>query len=289
MKPVVAVLGASGVYARHLLPRLTQECDAIAIVRRPEAAGLARACGATIRTADIFDAGSMTAALEGCDIAINLATTLPGPSGRGDFAANDRLRVEGVPNFIEACRAAGVERIIQQSIGFASASGGSNWSDEGDIYQPAVDSIATRAIAAALAMEQSVRASDRDWIILRGGLFYGPGTGFDEGWFGRAATGKLKLPGDGKGYVSLVHIADMAAATIASVQRWPARETLIICDDQPVQWRELFSFIAACVGQAGPAPGGQDGFPSFRLRNARAKDALGWQPFYATYREGLTR
>lgn len=286
----VAVLGANGVFARHLLPRLAGAgCETIAVVRRPEAGAVARACGAALRMADIFDVGSMTAAFEECDVAINLATTLPGPSGRGDFAANDKLRIEGGANFIRACGAAGVGRILQQSISFVNASGDARWSDEAFVFTPTADTVASRAIAAALTMEDGVRASGLDWVILRGGLFYGPGTGFDDGWFARATAGKLRLPGDGSAYVSLVHIADMAAATVAALAKWPSEQALIISDDTPVQWRELFGFIAACVDQEPPANGGPEAFPSFRLQNSLAKKTLGWRPFYASYREGLMR
>lgn len=286
----IAILGANGVYARHLIPRLIAAGHRVrAVVRRPEAAGMARACGADIVIADIFDIAAMTTAFAGCDIAINLATTLPGPSGRGDFAANDRLRVEGAPNFAEACRNAGVARILQQSISFVNASGSDAWSDEDCVYQPASDTIASKAILAALAMEETIKVSGLDWLILRGGLFYGPGTGFDERWFASAAAGKLRMPGDGTDYVSLVHIADMAAATVAAVAQWPSRQALIICDDEPSQWRDVFGFIAACLGQPAPEAGGAAGFPSFRLRNARAATALNWRPFYRSYRQGLVR
>lgn len=286
----IAVLGANGVYARHLLPRLAGAgFDVVALVRRPEAAGVARGCGVAVRVADIFDEASMASAFEGCDAAVNLATSLPGPSGRGDFAENDRLRVEGGAKFLRACRAAGVARVLQQSISFVNASGDARWSDENFAFAPATETVASRAIEAALRMEEGVRASGLDWAILRGGLFYGPGTGFDDGWFARAAQGKLRAPGDGTSYVSLVHIADMASATVAALRRWPREQSLIVCDDNPVQWRELFRFIAACVRQGEPTLGAPEGFPSFRLKNTRAKQALGWEPFYATYREGLVR
>lgn len=286
----VAVLGANGVYARQLLPRLaTAEFATTALVRRPEAATVARACGAAVKRADIFDVASMTAALEGADVALNLATSLPGPSGRGEFAENDKLRVEGSDNFVRAAHAAGVKRVVQQSIGFVNASGSANWSDENTVFVPTADTIATRAIAAALKMEERIRGANLDWLILRGGLFYGPGTGFDEGWFARAAAGKLRLPGDGSAYVSLVHIADMAAATVAALSRWPSRQTLIVCDDEPTTWRTLFTHIAASIEAPAPPEGGREDFPSFRLRNACAKEALAWHPFYRSYREGLAR
>lgn len=286
----IAVLGANGVYARHLIPRLTRAGYATrALVRRPEVAGVARACGAEIHAADIFDKASLRAALEGVDVAINLATSLPGPSGRGTFEANDHLRRNGTPIWFEACRAAGVARTVQQSIAMVNPSGGDAWSDEDSPAAPIPDEVAARATAAVLAMEGAARSSGTDCLVLRGALFYGPGTGFDEDWFARARAGKLRLPGDGSGYVSLVHIADMAAATVAALARWPEPKTLIVADDRPVTWRELFTFIAASAGAESPQAGGRLGFPSFRVTNARARAALGWAPLYADYRAGLAR
>ena len=156
---------------------------------------------------------------------------------------------------------------------------------------PAADGegVSALAIAAALAMEATVRESGLDWTILRGGLFYGPGTGFDDDWFARARAGKLRLPADGSDYVSLVHIADMAEATVAAITRWPSRRALIVADDGPARWREIFEHVAAAAGGGPPPPGGRAGFPSFRVRNQRARAALSWRPFYADYRVGLAR
>lgn len=285
----IAVLGANGVFARHLLPRLAAAGHELrALVRRPEAAIVARAAGAQIRTADIFDRATLVEGLDGCELCINVATSLPGPAGRGDYEANDRLRREGVPVLLEACREAGVPRVLQQSIAWVCANGDAV-ADEDAVHRPAGEEPGPRAIRAALDMEGAVRASGLDWLILRGGLFYGPGTGFDDGWFERARGGKLRLPGDGSDYVSLVHIADMAAATAAAVERWPSRQALNVTDDLPVRWRDLFGYVAEIAGAAPPEPGGRAGFPSFRLGNRRARAALGWSPFYADYRKGLAR
>jgi len=261
-----------------------------ALVRRPETANVATASGAELRRADVFDLASLRAGLEGCDVGINLATALPGPArGGGDFALNDRVRREGTPIWIRACREAGVVRIVQQSIAMVNAGPGDAWTDEDTIFPPGGDDVAALAIAAAAAMEDAVRASDLDWVILRGALFYGAGTGFDDDWFARARAGKLRLPGDGEGWVSLVHIADMAAATAVALERWPARRTLIVADDHPVRWRELLGYVAAIAGAAAPEPGGRLGMPSFRVRNQRAREALSWAPLYPDYRAGLTR
>jgi nucleoside-diphosphate-sugar epimerase len=278
----IAVLGGNGVYARHLLPRLVAQGHRVrALVRRPESAHMARACGAEVHVADIFDEDALVTALTGCDVGVNLATAL----SDGNFEANDRLRREGTPVWVRACRRAGVPRVVQQSIAMVQAAG-EDWAEEETL---ASGTEAARAIEAALSMEQTVRRSGLQHLILRGGLFYGPGTGFDDEWFSRARAGKLRLPGDGQAFVSLVHIADMADATALALERWPQRDTLAVCDDRPARWLELFSYIAQLVGAEPPAPGGRLGFPSFRVRNTRAREVLLWRPRYADFRVGLAR
>lgn len=285
----VAVLGGNGVYARHLIPRLAGAGYAVrALVRRPEAAGLARACGADVRVADMFDEEALCRALEGCAVGVNLATSLPGPSGRGDFQANDELRRNGTPIWLRACARAGVSRVVQQSIAMVNACG-DVWADEDSAASAASGEVAARAIDAALAMERAVRDAALDSLILRGALFYGPGTGFDDDWFARAKAGTLRLPGDGSAFVSLVHIADMADATVAAISAWPTDRTLIIADDRPATWHELLSYVADVAGAPAPQPGGRLGFPAFRVRNTRARAALAWAPRYADFRTGLVR
>jgi nucleoside-diphosphate-sugar epimerase len=289
MSQTVGLLGATGVYARHLIPRLIAAGFRVrALVRRPEAAGVARGCGAEIRSADIFDEASLRLGLEGCDIGINLATSLPGPSGRGNFEVNDRLRSEGTAIWISAAIQAGVTRVVQQSIAMVNACG-EQWADEDTTFAGAPNEVAARAVAAAISMEEAVRRANIDWIILRGGLFYGPGTGFDDDWFARAKAQTLRLPSQGEDFVSLVHIADMAAATLDALECWPSKRALIIADDEPVRWRNLFAYIADLANVSPPSGGGRLGFPSFRVRNALAREVLNWSPFYTTYRSGLVR
>lgn len=285
MPLTVSIVGGTGVYARHLIPRLVANGHHVrALARRPEAAAFAAACGAEVREADVYDPASLRAGMEGSDIALNLATALAG----GDFAANDRLRREGAPIWLQACADAGVPRVLQQSIAFMNGSGTDEWTDETHIYSSG-EGTAGAAYGAAVAMEEAVRATSLDWVILRGGLFYGPGTGNDEGWFERARAGRLRLPGDGRAFVSLVHIADMANATVAAVERWPSHQAVIVADDAPPRWAEVFEYVAALTGSAPPEPGGQQGFPSMRLRNTKARELLGWEPLYPDFRSGLAR
>jgi nucleoside-diphosphate-sugar epimerase len=169
------------------------------------------------------------------------------------------------------------------------AGGGDAWADETTFHPLGEEGVAAAAISAALAMEAAVEKSDLDWLILRGGLFYGPGTGFDDDWFSRARAGTLRLPGAGDDYVSLLHIADMAAATCAALARWPSRQALIVADDQPARWREVLTYVCALAGGNPPQPGGRALMPSFRVRNRRARELLAWAPLYGDHRVGLVR
>lgn len=286
----IAVLGATGVYARHLVPRLIVAGYRVrALARRPEAATMAAACGAELAAADIFDEASLRAGLAGCDVAINLATSLPGPTSRGDYATNDRLRRDGTPVWVRACRDAGVPRILQQSIAMIHAGGGDAWADETTFHPVGEDGPATAAISAVRDMEATIEESGLDWLVLRGGLFYGPGTGFDDDWFARAHAGRLRLPKEGSDYVSLVHIADMAVATVAAVDHWPSRRALIVADDCPAPWGDVLGHVCVITGVGPPRPGGRALMPSFRVTNRRAREALSWTPSYPDYRAGLAR
>ena len=161
----IAVLGATGVYGRHLVPRLIAAGYRVrALVRRPDTAAIAAACMAELAKADIFDEASLRNGLAGCDIGINLATALPGPNAKGDYAKNDQLRREGTPVWVRACRDAGVSRIIQQRIAMVHAGGGDAWADETTFHPVGHEGIAAEAISAALAMETAIQQSDLDWI-----------------------------------------------------------------------------------------------------------------------------
>jgi len=103
-----------------------------------------------------------------------------------------------VPIFLAACAEVGVKRLIQQSISMVHGGGGDAWADEQSFFPLPVEGVASLAIAAALDMEAKVRATALDWLILRGGLFYGPGTGFDDEWFARAKR-EAAAPGSGRG------------------------------------------------------------------------------------------
>ncbi len=274
----VAVIGATGALGRHLVPRLVEHGHAVrATVRDEGAAEFLTRLGVAAVRADILEPATLAAVVAGCDAAIHIATAIPKPGGRGDWAINDRIRREGTANLIAACRPAGVMRYVQQSVAMLHAAE--------DRTPQTEDSpiVAYDRIRSAADMEATVADCGLDWRIVRGAAFYGPGTGTEQRWRTALTAGSLKLPGDGGDFISLVHVADMAAAVTAVLERGQPGHAYIAADDRPVTYRELFAFLA---GGTEPGAGGARALPSFRVANGKLK-SLGWAPFFATYLSGL--
>ncbi len=277
----IAVIGATGVLGRHLVPRLLERGHAVCATARKDAdIDRLKRLGAEAVPADIFDPTSLRAALVNCDAAIHAATSIPTATGRGDWAVNDRIRREGTVNLLAACRAERVRRYVQQSVAMLHIASDTRPQTEDDpigVYE---------RIRSAQEMEQHVAQSPLDWCIVRGGAFYGPGTGRAEAWRSQARGQVLTLPGDGHGFLSLIHVADMASALALVVERGQPKQVYIAADDQPATYRNLLGYVAAMEGAPAPASGGPVILPSFRVSNAKLK-ALGWAPAYPSFRSGL--
>jgi nucleoside-diphosphate-sugar epimerase len=142
------------------------------------------ALGAEPAVVDVFDAEAIKRAVVAAkpDAVIHQLTDLahaPGtPQYEEGLKRNARLRTEGTPNLAAAARAAGVRRLIAQSIAFIYASG-PGARIETDPMAPAEGAMA-RTIPAVKALEDAVLAMP-EGIVLRYAYFYGPGTWSPEG------------------------------------------------------------------------------------------------------------
>ena len=113
---------------------------------------------------------------------IHQLTDLPDVSDPAQMAAvrekNSRLRIEGTRNLMAAAKAAGVRRVVAQSIAFIYAPGPKPYRES----DPLDSSEAQRmTIAGVTALEDAVlNTPGIDGIVLRYGRLYGPGTWFDK-------------------------------------------------------------------------------------------------------------
>ncbi len=278
----VAVLGATGVLGQPVVLRLLERGHHVRAVVARSALTLEPRQGLDVLHGNILDADSLLAPLDDCDAVLHLATAIPKPGGAADWSLNDRIRREGTRNLLWAAQRGGRPRYIQQSVAMLHAGPRDALADEDSPVcgSPMLDS--------ALDMEQSVRASALPWVILRGGLFYGPRTGRTQETDRLAREGRLSVPGQGHDYVSLVRPEDLAEAVVLAVESDLSGDVLNIVDDCPVTWSQLLQYVAAQHGARSAAEGGPVTLPSFRVSNARAKQRLAWRPRFPDYRTGWT-
>lgn len=278
----IGVVGATGVLGRQLLPRLVERGYTVRAIVRARANSRLHQLGIEVVEGDVLEPAGLRAALVGCDGAIHAATAIPRAGHPADWSLNDRIRREGTRNFLEACELAGVSLYVQQSIALLVADGTAKMHDETALPHP------TAVTRSAGDMEELVRRSRLRWIILRAGFFYGPHSGQDAFWRAAARSGQLRIPGDGDGYISLIHVADYAAAVVGAIEARLADAILNVVDDEPVTYRTLFDHIAAIEDGPRPTKSGPELWPSCRVSNRLIRSTFDWRPSYATYRSGLT-
>lgn len=277
----VVVVGATGVLGRHTLPRLMERGHSVsAVVRRPDDVTRLRRLGVDAHRGDILDEASLREPLRDCDVALHLATAIPPRGAQMDWSRNDQIRREGTHNLLAAAQDMGVRRYVQQSITFL-------YGDCGELIAPEEHPLtAGRSYPSALDMEEQVRASSLEWVMLRGGSFYGPGTHREDAWRSDANQGTLALPGDGSALISLVRVEDMARAVVLASESAPAGAIYNVVDDTPVSYRELYSYVAAQM-MAPETPAGGGRVDSLGCSNAAIRRALRWEPAWPSYRSGL--
>jgi len=231
--------------------------------------------GARAVEADVFDEGSLRRAFHGADAVVNLLTHIPSVDRMGDPSAwdeNNRLRTEASAAIARSASAAGVQRLVQESIAFVYADGGEAWLDED---APVVGGGVTTT---ALTAERNARELfDGDTVVLRFGLFTGPDSGFSVAALDAARRGASTAVGPPGAYRPMVWLGDAATAIVAAL-RAPAG-TYNVADADPPTNAEIDAALAAAVGVEALRPRAPQEGPlarSHRVSTRRLREATGW-------------
>lgn len=305
----IFLAGATGVIGRRLLPRLLEAGhDVTAMTRREDRAATLREAGVVPAVCDVFDVERLREAVQRAqpDVVVHELTDLPpaiDPRKMEQQAAgNDRIRTEGTRNLVAASVAAGVRRIVAQSIAFAYAPAGDGLKREDDELWDEAPWPWSRSIEALHELEEAVTQTEGiSGLALRYGFFYGPGSSYASGGFYEREVRRRRFPvvGKGAGTFSFIHVDDAADATLAAVERG-APGIYNVVDDEPAPLREWLPVYAEAVGAKPPRR-----VPRFLARmlageyavgmatdlrgasNERAKAELGWAPRHASWRQGF--
>jgi nucleoside-diphosphate-sugar epimerase len=149
-------------------------------------------------------------------------------------------------------------------------------------------------LAALRGMEQTVLTSgehsDTQGIVLRYGVFYGPGVPHTE-LFTRLAKLWMMPAITGNGIVSWIHIDDVAKATADALDKGRGGQIYNIVDDRPQSFGDYARELSKTLHRPPPVPiphrlvGLVASYPAtafgttwLPLSNEKAKAELGWTP-----------
>lgn len=291
----VFVAGGTGTLGVPLVRALVMAGHhVVASTRTPDKQGLLHALGATPVVVDAFDIAALKRILREAapEQVIHQLTALPktGVRRASDVEPTNRLRDEGTRNLLDAAIEAGARRFIGGSFAILGAAGdGTGSSDRAAL---AVRSMETQILDAA-------RTGAIEGIVLRYGLFYGPGNPATQELVRQVRKRLLPTLRNDNGRLPFIHLDDAVSATVLALERGSSGSILNIVDDRPSSFGEMVTELARLAGAPRPFS-----LPGWLLRllapyaarmlalrltlsNADARRELGWAPRYPSYRDGL--
>jgi nucleoside-diphosphate-sugar epimerase len=300
----VFVTGATGALGRHLVPGLIAAGHEVtATTRTPGKVAQLREAGAEPVVVDGLDREAVIAAVRAAapEVIMHQMTALADMRSLRrvdrEFAATNELRTRGTDNLLAAAARAGTRRVIAQGHNFVyERSGGPVKSEEDPLDSRPVPS-AARTVAAMKHVDRTVPLMAPEGIVLRYGTFYGPGA--SDPLLDAVRKRQMPVIGGGTGIWSFIEITDAAAGTLAAVDRG-APGVYNIADTDPAPVAEWLPYLAEIAGAKPPLHlpawlgrllGGE--FVVEEMTNGRgcsnekARKVLGWEPRYASWREGF--
>jgi 2-alkyl-3-oxoalkanoate reductase len=301
----VFVAGATGALGRHLVPGLVAAGHEVtATTRTPGKVARLREAGAEPVVVDGLDREAVIAAVLAAapEVIMHQMTALADlrslrKPDQG-FAATNELRTRGTDNLLAAAARAGTRRVIAQgNVAVYERFGDPLKTEEAPLVARPPTPSSARTLAAIKHLDKTVPLEAPEGIVLRYGGFYGPGA--SDPLLDMVRKRRVPVIGGGTGIASFIEITDAATATLAAVDRGePGAYNIVDSDPAPVA--EWLPYLAEVAGAKPPLhmpawlgrllAGGfvVDQMTNWRgASNEKARKELGWEPRYASWREGF--
>ncbi len=228
---MILVTGATGFIGTRVVNLLRGEGRQVrCLVRDPSPDDALDRLGCEVVRGDVTEPASLVAAVSGCDAVIHLVSIIRGRAG--DF---ERVMSGGTAALVEAAAAAHVRRFVLMSALGVSA----ETRDLVPYYR------------AKWAMEQTVKTSGIEHVILRPSFVFGPGGGA-IGELARVVRYSPVTPivGSGTQRIQPIDVDDVADAAVRALDLpEAANRTFELAGPEVVTWNELWERLAAAMGK----------------------------------------
>ncbi|MDX6673157.1 MAG: hypothetical protein QOH11_575 [Solirubrobacteraceae bacterium] len=244
----VFVTGGSGFIGGRLVRRLVADGRRVrALARSDDAAETVAGAGAEPVRGDLSDLAALVAGAEGCRLAFHAAAAVLEWGPREEFV---RANVDGTTLVLDACREAGVRRLVHVGTEAATMVGQPLVAiDETAPLRPdsKADYCATKAMA-----EQAVRAANGDGletVVVRPRLVWGVGDPtILPGVVEAVRAGRFRWIAGGRHETSTTHVDNVVEGLVRGAERGHPGEAYFVTDGDPVVFRD---FITELVGTQG--------------------------------------
>lgn len=229
--PLICILGGSGFVGRHLCAALAARGHRVRVPTRDRERAKHLTMLPTVEpiAADVHDAATLRELFRGCDAVVNLVGVLHGGRRKQSFAS---AHVGLAAKVVDACRAAGVRRLLHMSALNAAADAPSEY------------------LRSKGEAEGIVRASGLEVTIFRPSVIYGCEDSFLNMFAGLMRLAPLMIVPGAHARFQPVYVSDVAAAFAEALQqRASIGASYDLCGPKVYTLLELAKFVAHATGR----------------------------------------
>jgi 2-alkyl-3-oxoalkanoate reductase len=245
----ILVTGASGMLGRATAQALLDRGDDVTVLqRRPAGLPCAEVLG------NVADPGAVGRAVRGQDAVVHLAAKV---DVVGSWTQYARANITGTRLVAEACRDAGVGRLIHvssPSVAHAGTALSGVGAEPADPDRARGHYARSKALAEQVAL--SADGAGLAVLAIRPHLVWGPGdTQLVARIVDRARARRLRLIGTGAALIDTTYVDNAAAALVAAVDACGRAhgEPLVVSNGEPRPVAEVLARLCAAAGVPGPA------------------------------------
>lgn len=264
-----------------------------------EGAARARQDGALPAFSDPYRAGELKSLFKmaAADVVLHFAPqSVNGFPSRDGCANFDHLLTKGTAALLEAAQDAGVKFIVHTSFAFLY----------GDVHGETVTEASSDhpvpAFRAAADAEAHVLGGNVPACVLRAGIVYSGEDAALRAIGESIQRGRAVYLGDSHKLHNWIYAADLASAAVHAAEQQPAGQRFNVTDDHPVSAADFVAHMASILGLSVSNNASLPQFilerltsamqrevlaTSARVSSAKIREALGWQPRFASYKAGL--
>lgn len=261
-KETVLVVGGAGFLGRHIVRQLLEHPrfrDGVRVfdLRDPGIPGVQHAFAGDLRKAE-----EVVAAVEGCDVVIHVATATPTSENALDKELMDGVNVRGTYNVVEACRHAGVRRLVYTSSASVVFTGddldGVDESSVGYAAKPHDHYTATKIEGERIVL--AANGARLATCALRPSGIFGEGdTVMVPTMVRQAKAGKMKyIIGSGRNLWDLTYVGNVAQAHVQAAEKLDvgseaAGQAFFITNQEPVPFWQFTGDLLEGLGYERPS------------------------------------